>query len=90
MVSLGSRFAPDTEPLLIGSLFCIKHDFDVLVMVVIIWLMKNQQGMPMVETKHITTISEDKCILVSLIKLIKSLIINLMGSIWRYPRVWQP
>jgi hypothetical protein len=53
-------------------------------------LMENQQGMPMPETKQMMTILEGKYTLVSLIKLVKSLTIDLMRLIWSYSLVCRP
>jgi hypothetical protein len=52
--------------------------------------MENQQTMLVLETKEVMDTLEEKYILVSLIKLVKSLIISLMRLIWSYSFVCRP
>ena len=71
-------------------LFVLNMVLKFLLWMVLMCLMENQRGMPVPETKQMMTISEEKYTLVSLIKLVKSLIIGLMRSIWSYSLVCQP
>ncbi len=74
-----------------GSLcFVTNMVFKFLLWMVIMCHMENQQGMLMPETKQMMTTPEEKYILVSLIKLVKSLIIGLMRLIWSYSLVCRP
>src|SRR6266540_2573585 len=73
---------------LIGSLcFVINMVLKFLLWMIIMYHMENRQGMLVPETKQMMTTSEEKYILVSLIKLVKSLIIGLMRLIWSYSLV---
>src|SRR5436189_5689304 len=72
-----------------GSLcFAINTVSKFLLWRIIMCLMENQHDMP--ETKQMMTTSEEKYILVSLIRLVKSLITGLMRLIWSCFLVCQP